>query len=150
MPIVVDGNNLLHQLPHSLRSRSALRSLLLDLVRREGMQVTVVFDGGPPAGTPAREHLGRVTVLYAAPRSADEVILASLPRPPRASTFAVVTDDRRLGEQARRAGARLRPLRAWVEKLLDDPPRPQPGGPLRPDEVAEWEAFFARERENDD
>jgi len=149
VPILVDGNNLLHRLPHRHRGRQELRRLCLDLVRREGLQLVLVFDGEPPAGSPARESLGRVTILYAAPRSADDAIIASLPPAPGARSFVVVTDDRELGQRARRAGARVRPLREWWPKLVTPATEKTREGGLSADEVAQWEELFSGPRDGD-
>ena len=43
MPILVDGNNLLHRLPSSERSRGSVRRQVLDATRHETVSVTVVF-----------------------------------------------------------------------------------------------------------
>jgi hypothetical protein len=149
VPILVDGNNLLHRLPQRHRSRQELRRLCLDLVRREGLRLLLVFDGVPPAGTPTRESLGQVTILYAAPQSADDAIIATLPPGPQARTFVVVTDDRELSLRARRAGARVRPLREWWPKLLAPGPERGREGALSPDELAEWEEYFSGPRRGD-
>lgn len=139
MPVLIDGNNLLHRLPQDQRSRSEVRRRVLDLVRREGVRVTVVFDGPPPPGTPSREALGPVTVEYAGTRTADAVILGRLAAG-RAAQATVVTDDRDLANRARRAGARVRGVASWLDKLAT-PPREKPG-PLAADEVAAWEEYF--------
>ena len=149
MPILVDGNNLLHRLPPQHRSRHELRRLCLDLVRREGLRLLLVFDGMPPAGSPPRESLGQVTILYAAPQSADDAIIATLPPSPEARSFVVVTDDRELTQRARRAGASVRPLREWWPKLLATGPDRGREGTLSPDELAEWEEYFSGPRRGD-
>jgi hypothetical protein len=149
VPILVDGNNLLHRLPRGQRTREELRRLCLGLVRREGLQLIMVFDGQPPAGSPARESLGRLTILYAAPRSADDAIIASLPTPPEVRAFVVVTDDRDLGQRARRAGARVRPLREWWPKLVAPEVEPTREGGLSADQIAEWEKVFSGPRDLD-
>jgi hypothetical protein len=149
VPILVDGNNLLHRLPLPQRSRPELRRLALDLVRREGMRLTLVFDGAPPPGSPARESLGRLTILYAAPRSADNAIVATLPPAPDSRSFVVVTDDRQLAARVRRLGASVRSLREWWPKLVARDPEPPREGSLSPDEVAEWEEFFSGPRRGD-
>ena len=63
MPILVDGNNLLHRLPRGSRSRADVRRLVLGAIRHERMAVVVVFDGPPPAGSPEVESLGSATVV---------------------------------------------------------------------------------------
>lgn len=143
MPVLIDGSNLLHALGLSAPSREEVRRRVLDRVRRERMRVTVVFDGPPPAGTPSRESLGPVTVVYSAPASADDVIVRALPEGPAARSWTVVTDDRGLAARVRRRGAQVRTLAHWRQGDRA-PGHPSRGDGLRPDEVAEWELWFAR------
>ena len=62
MPILLDGNNLLHRLPKADRTRAEIRRLVLEVTRHEKSKLIVVFDGPPPAEGRAEESLGRVTV----------------------------------------------------------------------------------------
>ncbi len=142
MPVLLDGNNLLHRLPQDRRSRKDVRRAALDLVRREGVRVTVVFDGPPPAGTPEREALGSVTVVYAGSSSADEVILRRVSGA-RRGQLTVVTDDRELARRARQAGARVQPVASWLDKLTV-PDREKPAA-LSPTDLADWEDYFRHE-----
>ncbi len=149
MPLVLDGNNLMHRLPADSRDRRSVRSRALELVRRQRATVTVVFDGPPPPGFPVRESLGRVTVLYSGSRSADDLIVALIPPRPRAADWIVVTDDRELARRVRERGAGTRPLRSWLGSPRPRPgraARPRPEPELSPREVAEWEAYFQRGR----
>lgn len=143
MPVLVDGNNLLHRLPPGRRSRDEVRRLTLELVRRERLRVTVVFDGPPPPGTPPGERLGRASIRYAGSRSADDVILASLPPGDAARQWVVVTDDRELGRRARGRGSEVRSLHDWQQRLPDAPAESDRDRQLSGDEVAEWERYFA-------
>jgi len=144
VPILVDGNNLLHRLPSGRRSRSEVRRLSLDLARREGVRITVVFDGPPPSGSPGRESLGNVSIVYSDAVSADDAIIRRVPPPPRAADWVVVSDDRELVRRARRAGAPTRSLRQWLAKLEAPQRRTDDRRGLSPDEIAEWESFFAQ------
>ena len=149
MPILLDGNNLLYSLPTANRSRAAVRRLVLDATRNQRMSVTVVFDGPPPAGSPAEELLGRALVIYSGSRSADEVILSRVPAGRAARQWIVVTDDRGLGQRARQRGASVKALRQWQVR-----PRKTPAGrrvepKLSSREVSEWEEFFRGRGEND-
>ena len=151
MPILLDGNNLLHRLPKPQRSRSAVRKQVLEVTRHETMSVTVVFDGPPPAGTPARESLGRVTVVYSGSKSADDVIVAMLPRGAAATQFSVVTDDRRLGDRVRDHGAKVRRLAEWQGRRKQKPPRRSSyESKLSSHDVQDWEQFFAEGECEDD
>ncbi len=153
MPVVLDGNNLLHSLPPGSRSRHELRRLLLELTRRHRVRATLVFDGPPPAGSPERESLGALTVVYAGPRAADDVILSLLPGGSGARQWSVVTADRQLARQAREAGAAVRTLREWRDRLAaaasGGPAAEKPREPASSDEVAEWEEYLSGPRPDD-
>jgi hypothetical protein len=148
MPILLDGNNLLHRL-RGAHGRADVRHQVLDACRGQRRRVTVVFDGPPPSGTPARESLGPVTVVYSGARPADDVIVSRVPAGPRGREWVVVTDDRGLARRARARGASIRSLADW---LSQSPPmdRPTHDRGLAPDDVAAWEAYFAEGRSDDD
>jgi len=101
---IVDGNNLKGRLAEG--SREGLVAELADLARSKRKRLTVVFDGPPPSGRAKVQQLGDVTVVFAAPRSADEEIVRRIreARDPRGVT--VVTDDRALALAIQGAGAR--------------------------------------------
>jgi hypothetical protein len=143
MPVVIDGNNLLHSLPGGGRSRDEVRRQALEAVRGEGLRVTVVFDGPPPQGSPEIEHLGRVTVRYSGSAAADDVILGLIPAGAAASEWAVVSDDRGLRDRSRRRGAAVRSLAEWRRRRPPPPRRARQEPRLSSHEIAEWEAFFA-------
>jgi YacP-like NYN domain len=150
MPILLDGNNLLHRMPESQRSRAHVRKQVLEITRRESMSVTVVFDGPPPAGAPVRESLGNATVLYAGPRTADDVIIGMLPGGAGAKQFSVVTDDRGLAHRARECGAHVRRLAEWQGRKKQKPRPSRFESKLSSHDVADWEAFFAGDDRDDE
>jgi hypothetical protein len=151
MPVVIDGNNLLHSVPGPASSRGDVRRQALDTVRGEGLSITVVFDGPPPQGSPATEHLGRVTVRYSGSASADDVILKLIPDGGAAAQWVVVTDDRGLRESVRQRGASVRSLADWRRRRRPPPPRRGAREPrLSSREIAEWEAFFSNRLADED
>jgi predicted RNA-binding protein with PIN domain len=151
MPILLDGNNLLHRMPRAERSRSAVRTQVLEITRHESMSVTVVFDGPPPAGAPARESLGRVTVVYSGPRTADDLIVGMIPTGSAAKQFSVVTDDRGLSIRVKDRGAKVRSLGEWRGRRKQKTPvRPRVESKLSNREVSKWEDFFSRGGKDDD
>ena len=143
MPIIVDGNNLLHRLPTSSRSRAEVRRHVLDSTRHERIAIVVVFDGPPPAGSPSEESLGSVTVVYAGKTVADNVIMGRLPTGRAARQWVVVTDDRGLAERARQRGASVRTLAEWQRRRPPKPKRVTREAKLSSHEVQEWEEFFS-------
>ena len=143
MPVLIDGNNLLHILPSGSNDRSGVRSQVLDAVRKEKMRITVVFDGPPPGGSPAVEHLGPVTVRYSGKTSADDMILQLIPQGGRASESVVVTDDQELRRRVRARGGTIRSLAEWRRRKprKSHPKTHEPK--LSSHDVADWEAYFS-------
>jgi len=150
MPVIIDGNNLLHSLPSQEQNRDSVRRLALDTVRHGGMSLTVVFDGPPPVGSPNPEHLGRLTIRYSGASSADELILHLLPRSGRASEWVVVTDDRALRDRVCERGAQVRTLGEWRSRRSRKPRRVSREPKLSSREVADWEAFFSSDGDDKD
>jgi hypothetical protein len=143
MPVVIDGNNLLHSLPGRGRSRDEVRRQVLEAVRGESLRLTVVFDGPPPAGTPETECLGSVTVRYSGARSADDLIVALIPAGGTASQWVVVSDDRGLRERVLRRGGAVRSVVEWRGRRPRRRQLCEAERRLSARELAEWEAYFA-------
>jgi len=150
MPILIDGNNLLHSLPREQTRRSDVRRLVLEACRRERMKVTLVFDGPPPAGTPSRELLGSVTVVYSESAAADDVILRHIPAGSTARDWVVVTDDRGLAERVRQRGAQVRSVADWQQPRRSRTRVSVWQPKLSSREVAEWEEFFSADTDGED
>jgi len=148
MPVIIDGNNLLHRMPSGEQNRDSVRRRALDTVRHEGMSLTVVFDGPPPVGSPDPEHLGRLTIRYSGASSADDLILRLLPKAGRASEWVVITDDRALRGRVSERGAQVRTLQEWQSRRPRKPRREPREPKLSSREVADWETFFSS-REDD-
>jgi len=144
MPILLDGNNLLHRMDAADRSRSGVRRQVLQATRHEKISVTVVFDGPPPSGALARESLGHVTVIYSGSKTADDYIVGLLPTGTAAKQWSVVTDDRGLAARVSDRGAEVRSLAEWRGRRRQKPPeRPRVESKLSSHDVADWEDFFA-------
>ncbi len=145
MPVLIDGNNLLHRLPAARASRTEARRLVLEACRRQRMRVTLVFDGPPPQGTPQSEPLGALTVHYSGPETADDLIVRTLPSGGRARGWVVVTDDRGLAARARQHGAEVRAVGEWLGRMRSQPlPRPRTEPKLSSREVSDWQDYFSR------
>jgi hypothetical protein len=148
MPVIIDGNNLLHSLPSREQNRDSVRRRALDTVRHRGMSLTVVFDGPPPVGSPDPEHLGQLTIRYSGTSSGDDLILRLLPKSGRASEWVVITDDRALRDRVRQMGAEVRTLKEWQSRRPRKPHRVSREPKLSSRELADWETFFSS-REDD-
>ncbi len=143
---LIDGNNLLGQ--RGITRETLLRELA-DLARAKRRKLTVVFDGPPDHGRPKVQQLGDVTVVHAAPRSADEEIVRRVreARDPRGVT--VVTDDRVLCESVDAAGGRTLAVAAFrqagsqrlTKKAAEGEDKRDPGG-----SASDWARWFSDPR----
>jgi predicted RNA-binding protein with PIN domain len=154
MGFLVDGSNLGGALAggRGAREPAGIVELLLGWARGR-RQVIVVFDG-PPAATLARRY-GGLEVRFAAPRTADEVILGMLGE--RAASWHVVSDDRELLAACRAKGARTMQarelaaeLRAAERRTTGKSAKTKPAPHDAPVDVADWEAWFRRGGDADD
>jgi predicted RNA-binding protein with PIN domain len=85
-----------------------------------GGDVTVVFDGRPPAAMAAVD-LGGVEAAFAGPgRAADDEIVRRVGIDPDAGSVRVVTSDRPLAERVRAAGAGEVVGAGGFRRVLDD------------------------------
>jgi len=150
MPVIIDGNNLLHSLPSREQNRDSVRRRALDTVRQGGMSLTVVFDGPPPVGSPDPEHLGRLTIRYSGASSADDLILRLLRKSGRALEWVVITDDRALRARVSEQGAQVRTLREWQSRRPRKERRISREPKLSSRELADWEIFFSSREDDDD
>jgi predicted RNA-binding protein with PIN domain len=98
--------------------RHRLVTALAELSMRTGAQVEVVFDGDADHAHPLRSTAARraVRALFSPPGvDADEVIIERVGQLPEDRPVIVATDDRRLREECRRAGANV----LTVEQLVN-------------------------------
>ncbi len=142
VPLLIDGNNLLHALAKAGRavSRSGLCRLLGELAgggrkvsrgrlmpARSLGTVRVVFDGRPPAGALAEQVADeRIDVVFSGRRSADEVIAESIAADSAPRRLTVVSTDRAIRKAARRRRCKVALSEDFAEellRLLERPPR---------------------------
>lgn len=100
MPWLIDGSNVLGAMRvdrHGDEGKRGLVRLLAGFARAKKTRVTCVFDGPEPPGF--ARHLGSVTVVFGAGRSADEIIVE---RTASGRGWSVVTSDRGLAARVQR------------------------------------------------
>ena len=97
------------------RQRSALVGLLEALAARWGTSITVVFDGDDSSKSAGK--LGRLVRVLFSPTgiSADDVIRAEISHAPTHVQFVIVTNDRAILRDARRAGANVLPSSILID-----------------------------------
>ena len=123
--LLVDGNNLLHAVAGD-PGPGPLRGLLARLAAAvpRTVDATVVLDGTPDPGAPARTRVrAGLLVRHAGRIDADTLLVQMVEARPfleRAGVM-VVTNDAALQGQVRRAGGRCRPV-GWLEAQLTGRP----------------------------
>lgn len=132
MPVLIDGNNLLHAAAAADPERPAGRYTLCQTLRRWAQRykqrVQIIFDGPSPPPE-FIEQLGDGDVLYirfSGSTTADAVILEALQHDSAARRLLVVSSDHEIQRAAKRR--RATPVRAadfWdrVRRELEQPPR---------------------------
>jgi predicted RNA-binding protein with PIN domain len=111
MPWLVDGNNLLAQMPgrsmNDPAHRRWLASELSQFCESRRCHLTLYFDGQPLQGWRDRTWLGKVCVFHSGGgRTADAAILEEVISAHRPAELTVVTSDRALFDRCRGLGAR--------------------------------------------
>jgi predicted RNA-binding protein with PIN domain len=99
MPWLIDGSNVLGAMRadrHSDDAKRGLVKLLAGFARTKRTRVTCIFDGPEPPSF--ARHLGSVSVVFSAPRTADEIIVA---RAEGGRGWSVVTSDQALAARIR-------------------------------------------------
>ncbi len=156
MPYLIDGHNLIGQLPDlSLteeHDEAKLVQKLAGFAARTHKKIVVVFDAGLPGGK-SRMSTGTVEVIFAAQRtSADRVMRERLKQIPDPANWTVVSGDNEVLSAARQR--RMQTLRsAEFARMLQRPPEARKPGRdeasdvyVSPDEVEEWLRLFKRDR----
>ena len=149
MPILIDGHNLIGQLPtisfEDPDDEEKLARLLSSYRARTRKAITVVFDPGGAFALPRQRQLGGVKIVFAPHGSnADRVIINRVRRFRNPREWLVVTSDRELSAKVEGLGARVQSAEAFAAELAG------PGGtppdrresPLSPEEVDTWLALF--------
>lgn len=156
MPYLIDGHNLIGQLPDiSLddpNDEALLVQKLTGYAARTGQRMTVYFDGGLPGGA-SRMSTRMVRVEFAsAPGIADRMIINRIAKIRDPGNWTVVSSDRAVLHVARQTGMRTLRSSDFARELNAPPARPTveaekpPDRPLSPDEIEEWLRLFSRKK----
>ena len=160
--VVVDGYNLIHAMPELARlvgsdlerARDGLVAKLAVYRSGRGMRITVVFDGRG-TGAPQTRPPGGIEVVFSrAPQNADAKIKTMLSLEKGPKSWTVVTSDNSIVLFARDFGAKTIPSAEFAARLGPTIPKLGPNRPVQKDtpmsaaEVAEWEEFFRKGRQD--
>lgn len=153
MPVVIDGNNLLHAALNTDSTELQIgRSMLCNMIgswaRREGARVRVVFDGPAPNAALATQ-IGHpdIEVMYSGGGvSADSVIINIVETDSAARLLRVVSSDRAIQKVVRRRQATVVRAEEFWRAIKADLARPEPKRSepeekevgLSPDATQQW------------
>jgi predicted RNA-binding protein with PIN domain len=147
---LIDGNNVMGQRPGWHRDKRAAQLRLLsevaELSRRQGTQMSVVFDGGPLDNFPDGARYRGVCVFYARRgSSADDRILELVEQSSNRHNLTVVTSDRALVRRVEAHGVktiRSGQLRTRLDSLGPESPEQIE---VRDKDLPEWLRYFGVE-----
>lgn len=155
MPLLIDGHNLIGQLPSlSLQDpddEEKLVRLLSSYRARTRKSITVVFDPGAAFSLPQVRKVGGVEVVFAPHNSSADAVIArrmAASRNPRG--WLVITSDRGLAEKVTHQGARVQSAETFALELSQgaEPESEWKDTPLSAEEVEAWlDLFEGRERQ---
>ncbi len=160
--IVIDGYNLIHAVPELARllerdaehARDRLVTLLADFRATRKVSVTVVFDGQGFSGLHARPTGGVEVAFSRPPQNADARIKAMLAKEKSPRACTVVTSDNSIALHVRDFGAKVVRSEDFARQLHGSH-KPQATSPKQPSdkpmtaaEVAEWEEYFRKGRQD--
>lgn len=153
MPYLIDGHNLIGQLPglslDDEHDEAKLVERLKGYMLRHRRRCTVVFDGGLPGGPSRTLSSSSVRVIFAhGGTNADRIIRERIGHIPDPRNWTIISADHEILSAAR--GRHMRIVRpADFARELDAPPIPtDPGGGaaadvrLSPGEVDDWLRIF--------
>ncbi len=136
------------------RARDGLVAKLAVYRSNRKVRVTVVFDGRSSPVQQTRPPGGVEVVFSRAPQNADAKIKNMLALEKSPKSWTVVTSDNSIIIFARDYGAKTIPSAEFATQLGPTIPKLGPNRPVQPDapmsraEIAEWEEFFRKGRQD--
>lgn len=122
MPFIIDGHNLIGQMPEislkEIDDEQQLIEILQEFCFREGRTVEVYFDNAPP-GVPRARNYGRLTAFYTRTgKSADQAINERLHRLGKeARNWTVVSSDLQVQAMAKAVRAKVISASSFARQL---------------------------------
>jgi predicted RNA-binding protein with PIN domain len=161
MPILIDGHNLIGQMPGIKLSDPDDEAQLVMILRRyaarrRGRKVVVIFDGGV-YGHPEQLNGYGVEASFAhAPANADMELIRRIRAIRRRDEWVVVSSDRAVAGEAQARGIPVLSAQQFARRLASlDAPRAslhekRNDRPLSKAEVEEWMRLFGVEDDDDE
>lgn len=161
MPILVDGHNLIGQIPHLRLDMPDDEMQLVMLLRRyatrkRGRRIVVVFDKGGYGQAGSLNGYGVECYFARQPNDADKELIRRIRAIKRPGAWQVVSSDRAVVGEARARKIAVVSSAEFARRLLarNEPPRVPPAAKYReqtlsPHEIEEWLRLFGAEDELD-
>lgn len=161
MPILVDGHNLIGQMPNISLSDPDDEAQLVMLLRRyaarrRGRKVVVVFDGGVYGHPDNLNGYGVEASFARAPGDADGELIRRIRAVKRRDEWVVVSSDRAVAGEAQARGIPVVSSQEFARRLASmDLPRASLNAkrndrPLTRAEIEEWMRIFGVEEGDDE
>lgn len=162
MNYLIDGHNLIARTPGLSLADPDDEAKLVSLLRRWALadprrRVTVIFDGGLPAGEAKHLSGGGVKAIFAPSNStADAALIRRIEAIGNPPEFVVVTSDRAVAAVATRKRVAVQSSETFAENMMSDrrfdksdhSPSDRSDAPaMSQDEMQEWLALFGPEPE---
>jgi len=121
--VLIDGNNLLHAMHAQAIGRHIGRETLVRWIERWAAtrpdKITLVFDGPPPnSGLVRQLESARVAVRFAAPKSADDILVQMIQATKTPTTVRLVSGDTAIQYEARFRKCPVTSSMDFVDELL--------------------------------
>lgn len=153
MPLLVDGHNLIGQMPGMRLSDPDDEGELVQLLRRystakRSRQVVVVFDHGVYGHPQKLDGYGITCHFARSPQDADAQLIKRLRALKRPRDWTLVTSDRQVARVAEEHGVRVISSQEFARQLTAPPDRPASAADEKPDvrlseaEIEEWMELF--------
>ncbi len=140
MPVLIDGDNLLHAVRGRLAdaeqaNRASLCKLLASWDRSGRRRITIYFDGVRPDNVgDGSLGVGRLTIRYSNRETADARIIEEIQASSHPRRLLVVSSDREIRAAARRRRAPSMSAPDFVDEVVDDLHREAKRRPREPRE----------------
>ena len=152
--LLVDGYNLLHQIPKikqeldidAENARAQLLHRLSSYAQKNKLKIIVIFDGHRTTNAPQKKYLG-VSVKYSKNESADAIIKRMVDTPRSSEKPLVITSDREIIDFARHCGAKSKTSQEFAKEITTPKPKKiryenKYDPPMSKREVKEWMHLF--------
>jgi uncharacterized protein len=158
MPYLIDGHNLIGQMPDISLDDPDDEAKLVMLVKRwcarQRRKATIIFDGGLPGGVSKLSN-SEVTVVFASERrsTADDLLLNRIRDEGNPNGLIVVSSDQAVARAARQRRMTVKGSAEFAGSMIKDlrtTPSAEAGSSnegLSENDVAEWEALFKRKKD---